>query len=299
MDTTPTAGQTPAAAHQSEAEAFLSAGGGFDRTVNRATQPQEQAPEPQSQAAPVAIDTPESQQQQAPVGANPDAATTQTPESNEALNAQIAEMARIKAERDVLAEQTQRWEQANLMAQRQEQARQIEQMRQERVQQAQAVAENMIRSGDTEGGLAYIRRFNDEARVADWQAAQSQIAQTKQMSEQQVHRALAPQYAKHLVATHGLPEAYVRVLSQYDGNTQDRMVQDLVATHQQTVQQQTARESELEQRLRDLEASLKAQNPAFNPGGTGGATGQVNPQRPTNPREAEIWDYQNAAPFTR
>ena len=294
MDTTPTAGQTPVAAPvQSEADAFLSAGGGFNPQ-----QPQE--PQPQQTEAPVAYDAPGSPQQGEPTGSTQDAATTTSePQIDPAVAAHQAELERIRYERDMAAEEVSRYRQAQLMAAQQEQMRQIEQARAERVSQAHAVAENMIRSGDTEGGLSYLRRFEDETRMADWQAAQAQIANTRVQSEQQVHRALAPQYARHLVATNNLPESYVTLLQQYDGNQQDAMVPHLVAQHQASSQQQTAREAQLEQRLREIEAQQKSMNPAFFGGGTGGAGSPSQGQRPSNPRDAELWDYLNAPPLTR
>jgi hypothetical protein len=40
-------------------------------------------------------------------------------------------------------------------------------------------------------------------------------------------------------------------------------------------------------------------NPAFFGGGTGGAGSPGTGQRPSNPRDAELWDYLNAPPLTR
>lgn len=302
MDTTNPAGQQPAAAQpMSEADAFLASGGGF-----QAPTPTPQPVETPSRAesiydAPVARDTPDVQPNQ----------TSETEQAAEPQTESIAsdpqvdpnlqyQLDQIKQERDRAAAELSQWQQAAIAQQRQQQMMQVEQQRQERIAQAEAISKTMINSGDVEGGSSYLRRFYDDLRLQDAQAAQAIIASQRVQAEQERHQLLAPKYAEYLVKSNNLPPEYQEILSQYDGHTQDAMLPALKAQHAKQATQQTARERELEQRLLDLEAQMKASNPAFNPGGYGGsAAPQAQGPRPSNKQEAELWDYQNAPVMTR
>lgn len=299
MDTTNTAGQSPAATpRQSEAEAFMSAGGGFDPNMGQ------RQPEPQTQEVPVADAAPVVQSEQGVPEASQTSADA--PESSNASPSEpvidpaiVAEFELLKAQRDQSAQELQQWQQQMIAAQRQQQMMQVEQQRQERINQAEVIAQNMADSGDSKGSTAYLRRFYDDLRLTDANVAQAAIANQRVQAEQMQHRLLAKPYAEHLVQQHQLPKEYVELLAQHDGRTQDSLVQTFVARERQQTTQTTARERELEQRLRDLEANAKAGNPAFNPGGSGAGAAPPQSQRPSNPREAEIWDYQNAPVMTR
>lgn len=174
------------------------------------------------------------------------------------------------------------------------QQRQVEQQRAERVNQAMAIHQQLIDSGQPEKAADYIRSFYDGLLIQERQASQAQLAQLKVQTEQERHRLVAPQYAAELVRANGLPQEYVSILSQFDGYTQDRMVAGLKAQYETQRRQQTEREQQLEQRLRDLEAAQRAGAGWSNPSGNGGAAAPATGQRPSDPREAEVWDYLNS-----
>lgn len=299
VDTTNPAGQQPAAAQpMSEADAFLASGGGFQAEV-----PQEphQISQPQSDA-PVASDAPVVQHAQTPEAEQAAEPQTEAPAPEQQVDPNLQfQLDQIRQERDRAAAELSQWQQAAIAQQRQQQMMQVEQQRQERINQAEAISRTMINSGDVDGGSAYLRRFYDDLRIQDTQAAQAQIAQQRVQAEQERHQLLAPRYAEYLVQSNNLPAEYQEILAQYDGHTQDAMLPALKAQHARTATQQTARERELEQRLLDVEAQLKARNPAFSPGGSGGSAAYQQPQgdRPSNKQEAELWDYQNAPVMTR
>lgn len=295
MDTTNPAGQSPAAASPRDTElaAFMSAGGGL--IPDQQPTPTSTIEAPARTEAPVADDAPVVQQteQQVPVGAESNEAPFSTaPEIDPAF---AAEMARIRAERDQAAQELQQWQQAMIAETRKQQMQQVEFRRQERIDQAKEIAKSM----DAEDAVVYMQRFYDDLRLSEAQQAHAAMAAQQVQAEQQRHMLLRKPYAEHLVATNQLPPSYVELLSQYDGHQQDAMVKGFVAQHRQVQQQQTARERELEQRLRDLEASVRAQNPAFNPGGSQASAGTPAQQRPSSPREAEVFDYLNAPVLPR
>ena len=174
------------------------------------------------------------------------------------------------------------------------QQRQVEQQRAERVNQAMAIHQQLVDSGQPEKAADYIRSFYDGLLIQERQASQAQLAQLKVQTEQERHRLVAPQYAAELVRTNGLPQEYVGILSQFDGYTQDRMVAGLKAQYETQRRQQTEREQQLEQRLRDLEAAQRAGAGWSNPSGNGGAAAPATGQPPSDPREREVWEYLNS-----
>jgi len=295
VDTTNPAGQQPAAAPVSEVDAFLSSGGG----IQPSAAPQEQSTAPQAEA-PVASDAPVVQ-----YATDPQAGTGETEPQGEPIAPQVDpnlqyQLDMIAQERDRAAAELAQWQNAAIAQQRQQQMMQVEQQRQERINQAEAISKTMINSGDVEGGSSYLRRFYDDLRIQDYQAANAAISAQRVQSEQVQHQLLAPRYAEHLVKSNNLPDEYKEILSQYDGHTQDAMLPALRAQHAKASMQTTSRERELEQRLRDLEAQMKSSNPAWSPGGSGAsAAPQSQGPRPSNRQEAEVWDYLQAPVLPR
>jgi hypothetical protein len=179
------------------------------------------------------------------------------------------------------------------------QQRQTEQQRAERVNQAMQVHQQLIDAGDPERAASYIRSFYDGLLTQTQQAAQAQVANLQVQAQQQQEQLIAPQYAQYLVQTHQLPAEYQGILSQFDGRTQDRILPQLKAQYETQKQQLTQQQTALEQRVRELEAAQRAGSGAYNPGGTNGAAAPMNRPRPSDPREAEVYDYLTAPVLQR
>lgn len=141
----------------------------------------------------------------------------------------------------------------------------------------------LIDSGEPEKADQELRAFYARVEAADNNMRNYVQSQRQEFVQQREHIQLAPMYAQHLGKVHKLAPEDVALLSKFEGSVQDRMIPDIVARNK------AAKSNEA--RLRDLEAASRAQSGAFAPAGSsGGAVPAPNP-RPSDPTEAELWDY--------
>ena len=219
--------------------------------------------------------------------------------SNEELERYRREAATAQQAADAYRQQVDAYNAAMQAEMVRAQQRQSEQQRAERINQAMAIHNQLVESGEPERAADYIRSFYDGILMQERQAAQAMIANERVQTTQQREQLLAPQYAQHLVQTHGLPAEYQGILSQFDGRTQDSILPKLKAQYEAQKSQLTQQQTALEQRVRELEAAQRGNSGAFNPGGTNGAAAPAQRQRPTDPREAEVFDYLNSPVLSR
>jgi hypothetical protein len=141
----------------------------------------------------------------------------------------------------------------------------------------------LIDAGEPEKADQELRSFYARLEAADNSMRQYVQTERTNFTQQREHVTLAPKYAQHLGQVHGLSPEDVALLSKFDGFVQDKMINDIVARNNAT--------KSTEARLRDLEASARAQSGVFAPSGTTGSAAPPQSQRPTDPTQAELYDY--------
>lgn len=241
--------------------------------------------------APTSVPEPPVQQQTEPA--------TEQPASDPDAERYRQQAAAAEAARDAYKQQVEAYNAAMQAEMVRAQQRQVEQQRAERVNQAQAVYRQLIDAGDPERAADYLRSFYDGLLLQDRQAVQAQMANMQVQSQQREEQLIAPRYAQYLVQQNGLPAEYEGILSQFDGRTQDAILPKLKAQYEAQKQQLTQQQTALDQRVRELEAQMRAGTGAFNPGGTNGAAAPTQRPRPSDPREAEVYDYLTAPVLPR
>ena len=164
--------------------------------------------------------------------------------------------------------------------------------RQDRIDQANEEYTRLIDQGEPERARIQLQTFWGNLDASERQQQQAREAQANIIRQQEADRILAPQYAKHLGEANGLSDADIALLATVDGRSQDRMLPGLIARKQQ----QERERAELESKMRDAEAERLASMSAFNPGGSygGASSSQIQQERPTDPSEAEVWDFMNS-----
>ena len=155
--------------------------------------------------------------------------------------------------------------------------------KQKAVEDAHKRNRELLDAGDVDKADAELRAFYTQVEQADNNMRNYVAAQRQQFASKRDQENLKPQYAQHLGQTHKLSAEDVALLAKFDGYTQDVLVREIIARNN--------REAQNEARLRELEASTRAQSGAFAPGGTTGAAAPAESQRPSDPMQAEVWDY--------
>jgi len=141
----------------------------------------------------------------------------------------------------------------------------------------------LIDAGEPEKADQELRAFYENMAQADNSMRQYVQNQRQEFVQKRQHVDLAPRYAQHLGEKHKLSAEDIELLSQFEGPMQDRLIPGIVARSKAA--KQTAA------RIRDLEAASRSQSGAFTPGGTTGSAAPTQSQRPTDPMQAEVWDF--------